>query len=82
MARRTGLTAKTIRFSSERGIVTPTDRSRADYRLYGIVAEEASVASLLSAVRHRVPTRRPPCLERLCRGLLVSYLASPAPSRQ
>ncbi|MFK0244071.1 MerR family transcriptional regulator [Amycolatopsis azurea] len=34
LARRTGLTVKTIRFYSDRGIVKPTERSRAGYRLY------------------------------------------------
>jgi DNA-binding transcriptional MerR regulator len=34
LARRTGLTVKTIRFYSDRGIVTPADRSPAGYRLY------------------------------------------------
>lgn len=38
LARRTGLTVKTIRFYSDRGIVTPTDRSPAGYRLYNIDA--------------------------------------------
>ncbi|MEU4078169.1 MerR family transcriptional regulator [Streptomyces venezuelae] len=38
LARRTGLTIKTIRFYSDRGIVTPTDRSPAGYRLYNIGA--------------------------------------------
>ncbi|MFH8609799.1 MerR family transcriptional regulator [Streptomyces sp. NPDC018029] len=38
LARRTGLTVKTIRFYSDSGIVTPTDRSPAGYRLYGIDA--------------------------------------------
>ncbi|MFE7379061.1 MerR family transcriptional regulator [Streptomyces zhihengii] len=38
LARRTGLTVKTIRFYSDRGIVTPTDRSPAGYRRYGIHA--------------------------------------------
>ncbi|MFF8271287.1 MerR family transcriptional regulator [Streptomyces sp. NPDC016562] len=38
LARRTGLTVKTIRFYSDRGIVAPTDRSPAGYRLYGIDA--------------------------------------------
>ncbi|MEU7073992.1 MerR family transcriptional regulator [Streptomyces narbonensis] len=38
LARRTGLTIKTIRFYSDRGIVTPTDRSPAGYRLYDIDA--------------------------------------------
>jgi DNA-binding transcriptional MerR regulator len=38
LARRTGLTVKTIRFHSDRGIVTPTERSPAGYRLYGIDA--------------------------------------------
>ncbi len=34
LARRTGLTVKTIRFYSDTGIVPPTDRSPAGYRLY------------------------------------------------
>ncbi|WP_250291498.1 MerR family transcriptional regulator [Streptomyces atroolivaceus] len=34
LARRTGLTVKTIRYYSDRGIVAPTDRSPAGYRLY------------------------------------------------
>ncbi len=34
LARRTGLTVKTIRFYSDRGIVALTDRSPAGYRLY------------------------------------------------
>ncbi|WP_377268903.1 MerR family transcriptional regulator [Peterkaempfera sp. SMS 1(5)a] len=34
LARRTGLTVKTIRFYSDRGIVTPTHRSPAGYRRY------------------------------------------------
>ncbi|KPC64702.1 MerR family transcriptional regulator [Streptomyces chattanoogensis] len=38
LARRTGLTVKTIRFYSDRGIVTPTNRSPAGYRLYDIDA--------------------------------------------
>ncbi len=38
LARRTGLTVKTIRFYSDRGIVVPTDRSPAGYRLYNIDA--------------------------------------------
>ncbi|MFE0652878.1 MerR family transcriptional regulator [Streptomyces sp. NPDC059534] len=38
LARRTGLTVKTIRFYSDRGIVAPTDRSPAGYRLYNIGA--------------------------------------------
>lgn len=38
LARRTGLTVKTIRFYSDRGIVAPTDRSPAGYRLYTIDA--------------------------------------------
>ncbi|MEU8548174.1 MerR family transcriptional regulator [Streptomyces roseoverticillatus] len=36
LARRTGLTAKTIRFYSDCGIVVPTDCSPAGYRLYDI----------------------------------------------
>ncbi|WP_455361006.1 MerR family transcriptional regulator [Streptomyces sp. SYSU K21746] len=38
LARRTGLTVKTIRFYSDRGIVAPTNRSPAGYRLYNIDA--------------------------------------------
>ncbi|PNE40103.1 MerR family transcriptional regulator [Streptomyces noursei] len=38
LARRTGLTVKTVRFYSDRGIVAPTDRSPAGYRLYHIDA--------------------------------------------
>ncbi|MGW5667771.1 MerR family transcriptional regulator [Micromonospora sp. NPDC003776] len=38
LARRTGLTVKTIRFYSDSGIVPPTDRSPAGYRLYDINA--------------------------------------------
>ncbi|MFD8379707.1 MerR family transcriptional regulator [Streptomyces sp. NPDC059679] len=38
LARRTGLTVKTIRFYSDRGIVVPADRSPAGYRLYGVDA--------------------------------------------
>jgi DNA-binding transcriptional MerR regulator len=34
LARRTGLTVKTIRFYSDRGIVKPTERNAAGYRLY------------------------------------------------
>ncbi|GAB7109935.1 MerR family transcriptional regulator [Streptomyces phaeofaciens JCM 4814] len=35
LARRTGLTVKTIRFYSDRGIVVPADRTPAGYRRYG-----------------------------------------------
>ncbi|MGW4560947.1 MerR family transcriptional regulator [Streptomyces sp. NPDC004561] len=38
LARRTGLTVKTIRFYSDRGIVAPTDRNPAGFRLYDIDA--------------------------------------------
>ncbi|MET9338272.1 MerR family transcriptional regulator [Nonomuraea sp. NPDC003804] len=38
LARRTGLTVKTVRFYSDRGIVPPADRSPAGHRLYGIDA--------------------------------------------
>ncbi|MET7333074.1 MerR family transcriptional regulator [Nonomuraea sp. NPDC005650] len=38
LARRTGLTVKTIRFYSDRGIVPPADRSPAGYRLYDLDA--------------------------------------------
>ena len=35
LARRTGLTVKTVRFYSDEGIVPPADRSPSGYRLYG-----------------------------------------------
>ncbi|MFI6005732.1 MerR family transcriptional regulator [Streptomyces sp. NPDC051366] len=38
LSRRTGLTVKTIRFYSDRGIVPPTGRSPAGYRLYSLDA--------------------------------------------
>ncbi|MEV0703028.1 MerR family transcriptional regulator [Saccharopolyspora sp. NPDC050389] len=38
LARRTGLTVKAIRFYSDTGIVPPTDRSPAGYRLYDLNA--------------------------------------------
>lgn len=38
LARRTGLSVKAIRFYSDRGVVPPTDRSPAGYRLYDIDA--------------------------------------------
>ncbi|WP_030266942.1 MerR family transcriptional regulator [Streptomyces sp. NRRL B-24484] len=38
LARRTGLTVKTVRFWSDAGIVPPTDRSPAGYRLYDLGA--------------------------------------------
>ncbi|WJV50784.1 MerR family transcriptional regulator [Streptomyces flavofungini] len=38
LARRTGLTVKTIRFYSDRGLVEPTDRSPGGYRRYGTEA--------------------------------------------
>lgn len=38
LSRRTGLTVKAIRFYSDQGIVPPTDRSPARYRLYGLDA--------------------------------------------
>ncbi|MEU9124173.1 MerR family transcriptional regulator [Streptomyces sp. NPDC048506] len=48
LARRTGLTVKTIRFYSDRGIVTPADRTPAGYRRYGpdAVARLALVRTL------------------------------------
>ncbi len=48
LARRTGLTVKTIRFYSDRGIVAPADRSPAGYRRYGTdaVARLALVRTL------------------------------------
>ncbi|MCX4967419.1 MerR family transcriptional regulator [Streptomyces sp. NBC_00654] len=38
LSRRTGLTVKTIRYYSDQGIVPPTERSHAGYRLYGLDA--------------------------------------------
>ncbi|MFB7379581.1 MerR family transcriptional regulator [Kitasatospora purpeofusca] len=38
LARRTGLTVKTIRFYADSGLVPPTDRSPAGYRLYDLGA--------------------------------------------
>ncbi|MFF9149506.1 MerR family transcriptional regulator [Streptomyces sp. NPDC014861] len=38
LARRTGLTVKTVRFYSDRGLVAPADRSPAGYRLYSVDA--------------------------------------------
>jgi len=38
LARRTGLSVKTIRFYADRGIVPPTDRSPAGHRRYGLDA--------------------------------------------
>ncbi|QKG23762.1 MerR family transcriptional regulator [Actinomadura verrucosospora] len=38
LARRTGLPVRTIRFYSDAGVVPPTDRSPAGYRLYDIAA--------------------------------------------
>ncbi|UBU11274.1 MerR family transcriptional regulator [Nonomuraea gerenzanensis] len=38
LARRTGLTVKTVRFYSDAGIVPPTSRSPAGYRLYDLAA--------------------------------------------
>ncbi|MGW3094384.1 MerR family transcriptional regulator [Streptomyces sp. NPDC001102] len=48
LAQRTGLTVKTIRFYSDRGIVTPADRSHAGYRRYApeTVARLAFVRTL------------------------------------
>lgn len=38
LARRTGVSVKTIRFYSDRGLVPPTDRSPAGYRRYDLAA--------------------------------------------
>ncbi|MDA3624789.1 MerR family transcriptional regulator [Saccharopolyspora oryzae] len=38
LARRTGLTVKTIRFYSDTGVVPPTDRTAAGYRQYDVTA--------------------------------------------
>ncbi|MFF4547901.1 MerR family transcriptional regulator [Streptomyces sp. NPDC001435] len=62
LARRTGLTVKTIRFYSDRGILPPADRTPAGYRRYGpdAVARLAFVRTLrelglgLDAIRHVV----------------------------
>jgi DNA-binding transcriptional MerR regulator len=50
LARRTGLTVKTIRFYSDRGIVSPLDRSPAGYRRYGIDA--VARLDLVRTLRH------------------------------
>ncbi|MFD0471301.1 MerR family transcriptional regulator [Nonomuraea thailandensis] len=44
LARRTGLTVKTVRFYSDAGIVPPTCRSHAGYRLYDRAAAAASTS--------------------------------------
>ncbi|MGW4496482.1 MerR family transcriptional regulator [Streptomyces sp. NPDC004376] len=49
LARRTGLTVKTIRFYSDRGIVSPTARSPAGYRLYD--TEAAARLDLIQTLR-------------------------------
>ncbi|MEV3873372.1 MerR family transcriptional regulator [Streptomyces sp. NPDC049906] len=48
LARRTGLTVKTVRYYSDRGLVTPVDRTPAGYRRYGpdAVARLALVRTL------------------------------------
>lgn len=38
LARRTGLSVKTIRFYADAGVVPPTDRTHAGYRLYDVAA--------------------------------------------
>ncbi|MFD0851997.1 MerR family DNA-binding transcriptional regulator, partial [Actinomadura adrarensis] len=38
LARRTGLPVRTIRFYSDAGVVPPTDRNHAGYRLYDLDA--------------------------------------------
>ncbi|MBT3165974.1 MerR family transcriptional regulator [Streptomyces sp. Vc74B-19] len=50
LARRTGLSVKTIRFYSDRGIVAPTDRSPAGYRLYDTHA--VARLDLVRTLRH------------------------------
>ncbi len=49
LARRTGLTVKTIRFYADSGIVPPTDRTSAGYRLYG--PEAAARLELVRTLR-------------------------------
>lgn len=49
LARRTGLTVKTIRFYSDRGIVPPAGRTPAGYRLYG--PEAAARLDLVRTLR-------------------------------
>lgn len=59
LARRTGLTVKTIRFYSDRGIVAPTDRSPAGYRLYSIDAvARLSLVRTLRSLGLDLPTIR------------------------
>ncbi|MGI5522707.1 MerR family transcriptional regulator [Micromonospora sp. CA-259024] len=70
LARRTGLSVKTIRYYADRGIVPPTDRSPAGYRRYGpeAVARLELVRTLrdlgvdLAAIR-RVVDREVPLAE-------------------
>ncbi|MFI8203864.1 MerR family transcriptional regulator [Streptomyces sp. NPDC085937] len=50
LARRTGMSVKTIRFYSDRGIVAPTDRSPAGYRLYDTHA--VARLDLVRTLRH------------------------------
>lgn len=38
LARRTGLSVRTIRFYSDSGVVPPTDRTRSQYRLYDVTS--------------------------------------------
>lgn len=72
LARRTGLTVKTIRFYSDRGIVAPTGRSPAGYRLYDIdaVARLDFVRTLralgldLPTIRKVVDRELPPAIRR------------------
>lgn len=59
LARRTGLTVKTIRYYSDRGIVTPTNRSPAGYRRYGIGAvARLDLVRTLRALGLDLPTIR------------------------
>lgn len=66
LARRTGLTVKKIRFSSDRGIVAPAHRTPAGYRRYGpdAVARLALVRTLrelglgLDVIRHVTDRKR------------------------
>jgi DNA-binding transcriptional MerR regulator len=66
IARRSGLPVKTIRFYSDAGLIQPSQRTGAGYRLFdeGVVAELALIRSLkgmelsLEDVRHILELRR------------------------
>lgn len=73
LSRRTGLTVKTIRFYSDRGIVPPAGRSPAGYRLYG--ADAVARLALVRTLRELgldLPTIR----EVLDRGVALPDVAA------